>query len=384
MKSRLAQPCRLKNSRGAVLPMVGVLLIVFLGIAALAIDIGYRNTTKNELQNVADAAALAGAGYLGSVYASDDYNDLSPSQRQNYIFNRSEIVAKVRDAAGKNKAAGVSISIRDEDIVIGKWDQGSKSVNPATLVVPDAVQVVSRRDDQANSPISTFFAQVFNFNTLAVEAVAAAALTGQSNLEPGEVKLPFALSQLQFPDACRDPVQFNSYNYGCAAWHTFTSDSVNADDMADMLYGIIRAEDGGIGWLKANIKFPGGQVPPVFTSPQVIGGNTSFAFSEGVMAKLFTGTPSPMQALFDFWKTRDDDGNDSVWTTTVPVYKETNPSCTPANQKRIIVGAANIIVSRVNPPPNNSIDAIIDCSYKSIRGSGGIGGNVGTIPNLVR
>jgi Flp pilus assembly protein TadG len=147
MRSVLGQRHQEKNARGAVLPMVGVLLIVFLGIAALAIDIGYRNTTKNELQNVADAAALAGAGYLGSVYASQAYKNLTQSQSQNYIFNRSEIVDVVQAAGLANLAAGVNISINDDDIIIGNWDPDTLSVNPATLVIPDAVQVITRRDD---------------------------------------------------------------------------------------------------------------------------------------------------------------------------------------------------------------------------------------------
>jgi len=383
MRYELNKEFKSKKSRGAVLPMVGVLLIVFLGIAALAIDIGYRNATQNELQNVADAAALAGAGYMGSVYAG--------GAESNYIFIRSEIVDVVQEVAEKNKAAGVNIVIRDEDITIGKWNADSdfykKGVNlkgdisPTTLVGPDAVKVIARRDEQANEPIRTFFAQVLGFDTLAVEAEAAAALTGQANFEPGEVKLPFSLSMLQFPDACQEPIAFTS-NDDCAAWHTFTLGSINAQQMEDMLYGLIVDHEDGSAWLETNAAVK--KSIEAFSSPEVIGGVTSFELTEGVVAKLFTGTPSPMQSLFDFWKTRDEDGDDSVWTTTVPVYKEPGTVCTPTGQSRVIVGAADLVVTGVNGPPGNSIEAVIVCAYKSMRGSGGIGGNAGSIPNLVR
>ena len=44
------------------------MLIVLLSFVALAIDVGYMVVVKNELQNVADAGALAGARQLGDIY----------------------------------------------------------------------------------------------------------------------------------------------------------------------------------------------------------------------------------------------------------------------------------------------------------------------------
>ena len=39
-------------------------LFALIGVASLAIDMGQLYTVRNELQNVADAAALAGVGQL--------------------------------------------------------------------------------------------------------------------------------------------------------------------------------------------------------------------------------------------------------------------------------------------------------------------------------
>jgi len=373
MKSRLLQHCQQKNTRGAVLPLVGVLLVVFIGIAAFAIDIGYISTTKNELQNVADAAALAATSELGQIYL----------EKGDYIHSTDfALILKVVDSL-KNQAAQKDIKIASSDVIVGTWVNGANDINGNVTYGQNAVKVIARREKDNNDKIVSLFAGIFGSDSFALKADAIAALTGQANLEPGEVKLPFALSMLQFPNACQNPVHFNSNN-ACAAWHTYTSDSINAEDMENLLYGTIRSHSDGYNWLIANIQFPGDRVPEVFNAPQVIGGTTSFSMTEGVIGKLFTGDPSPMQALFNFWKTRDKDGDESVWTTTVPVYKETSSTCTPANQKRLIVGAADIIVTGVNGPPSNSINVIVDCSYKSMRGSGGIGGNVGTIPNLVR
>ena len=41
--------------------MMALGLVAFLGLASLAIDMGHLYVSRNELQNVADAAALAGA-----------------------------------------------------------------------------------------------------------------------------------------------------------------------------------------------------------------------------------------------------------------------------------------------------------------------------------
>ena len=58
-----------REQRGSVIIIFAVCLFLLVGLAALAVDIGYVYTTRSELQNVADAAALAGARYLGSEYA---------------------------------------------------------------------------------------------------------------------------------------------------------------------------------------------------------------------------------------------------------------------------------------------------------------------------
>ena len=43
---------------------MAILLFVFLGIAALAIDVSHLYVVRNELQNAADAGALAGDRFL--------------------------------------------------------------------------------------------------------------------------------------------------------------------------------------------------------------------------------------------------------------------------------------------------------------------------------
>ena len=58
-KSRL-----LANESGSVIIIVALLMTLFLGFVALAIDVGHLLVVRNELQNAADATALAGSSYL--------------------------------------------------------------------------------------------------------------------------------------------------------------------------------------------------------------------------------------------------------------------------------------------------------------------------------
>ena len=55
---------RLGNQKGVTIVVVAIVLVVLIGFAALAIDLGYLYIVRGELQNAADSGALAGAQVL--------------------------------------------------------------------------------------------------------------------------------------------------------------------------------------------------------------------------------------------------------------------------------------------------------------------------------
>ncbi|WP_305041470.1 pilus assembly protein TadG-related protein, partial [Geoalkalibacter sp.] len=61
--NKSAKPYRV-GEKGAVAVLVAVLLMFLIGMVALVVDVGYLYATRSELQNAADAAALAGARQL--------------------------------------------------------------------------------------------------------------------------------------------------------------------------------------------------------------------------------------------------------------------------------------------------------------------------------
>jgi Flp pilus assembly protein TadG len=147
------------NERGAVAVMVAVTLPVLLGFAALTIDIGQALVAKNELQDVADAGALAGARRLGSIYQG-----LSPTQQVSYsMTDPAPVYSEVQNVASQNYAAGQSIAVDIADIKIGQWNSLNKTLT-VTAANPNAVRVTARRDGNANGPVSTFLAGQYVFS----------------------------------------------------------------------------------------------------------------------------------------------------------------------------------------------------------------------------
>ncbi|MDL1962787.1 MAG: Tad domain-containing protein [Deltaproteobacteria bacterium] len=356
-----------RNQAGVAAVIVAIVLSMLIGFTALAVDVGYMYVTKNELQNVADAAALAGAGYLGSIYEMKSYDE-----QQTHVFSRSDIVSVVQQVALKNQAAGTNIVINDADVTIGTWDCKTGTciltATPAPIVGPDAVRVIARRDGSANGAILTFFARIFNINAVDVWADATAALTGQSTAGPGGLPLPVGISKKWFdkPEYCEQPIKFYPTGTleGCAGWHTYKESPANANSLRRILEEL---------------------TPPdrTYETPPVQAGETEFTFTGGTVASVF----DEMQALFDAMKVLNDgildvDEDSTTWTTSVPVYDRDD--CSNPLGAITIVGFATVTITEVQGAPDKIIQAQVICEIKEIgRGGGSNYGTKGTIPGLV-
>ncbi len=211
----------LSNERGATAVTVAVMLLMLLSMGALSIDIGHSLVARNELQNVADAAALAGARELGLIYEG-----LPPFQQYGYqLTNPAPVRNAVQNIAAQNQAAGVSVAVNTSDIHIGQWNDAAKTFT-VTNTFPNAVRVTARRDASANGPVSTFLANVMGVSSVSVNSFATAALTFLSQTVPGELDVPFAISSEWFTNfGCNQPIRFHPTGtaIGCAGWHTFDS-----------------------------------------------------------------------------------------------------------------------------------------------------------------
>ncbi|NIL96059.1 MAG: hypothetical protein GTO53_02100 [Planctomycetales bacterium] len=151
------QPAR---RRGAIAVLAALLIVTFLAIVAFGVDVGYLALTRSQLQNAADAAALAGTAGLidGSAHA----------------------MAQAKVFGEHNEAAARDLTVLpDEDVVIGSWDFQSRIFQRATaetLAEANAVQATTRLVSGRNNSAPLFFGRIFGLQSVDLDAVAIAAL----------------------------------------------------------------------------------------------------------------------------------------------------------------------------------------------------------------
>ena len=380
--------CLLKGNDGVTAVLVAIMLVMLMSFAALAIDIGYSKVTENELQNTADAAALAGARQLALIFKGMSYED-----QQKYELTSDDaalIKSAATDVAKKNNAGGKAVTVNSEDIVIGVWSPSSSP--PVTAGDPPrAVRVKSRRDSVANGAISTFFAKVFGVSSMNVSAVATAALTGPSSAPKGGLPIPVGISCAWVNShTCGDVITFFPTTTSCAGWNTYESWPSNASKLRCILAsGDPNCKsDPSL----ANCATLGPTSPGCFQSPETTAGVTQFVFTGGTLGSAFPD----MAALFDLMRQLNDgildmDENLGTWTTSVPVFADPDGSCVcqegganPSGEK-LIVGFATIIMSKVlGPGGGMELQGQLICDIVKPGEGGGLPtGTLGDIPGLV-
>ena len=173
--------------RGASTVLIAISLFALIGFTALGIDIGYLFVVKNEMQNAADAAALAGASNL--------YKDNTPPT-PNWALAEEEAEKSI----ALNKAANTNLS--DGTISSGYWDiTREKSALQAKTITPTnndypAIEVrISKAEGENEGEVSTFFARALGIDTAAVGAKAVAVI-----ISPGYKTslFPIAITQCLF------------------------------------------------------------------------------------------------------------------------------------------------------------------------------------------
>jgi Flp pilus assembly protein TadG len=176
---------RKKTRRGAVAPLTAILMIVLIGMAAFAVDIGWMVVAQSELQDAADAAALAGAGQLMSPSVQFSL-PLQTATNQASILSAAQTSAKTyaKNFAGYHKAGGVSnLVLLDNDIEFGLTDSKGNYTKYTgnTLYAtsfPNTIKVTLRLDSTqgGNGPLSLFFGSVMGQGTTNVTATASATI----------------------------------------------------------------------------------------------------------------------------------------------------------------------------------------------------------------
>jgi len=140
---------RTGSERGITLFIAAAGIFVLLGFIALAVDMGMLYQVRNDSQNIADAAALAGAR---EAFVTPNSNKTLAAKE----------AARSAARANYTPVAATDIRLRDGDIVV---------VDNAT---EHTVSVTVRRTAANGNPVRTFFAPLVGFPTVDVTAIATA------------------------------------------------------------------------------------------------------------------------------------------------------------------------------------------------------------------
>ena len=158
------------NRNGSVIPLIAILLPIFCVFIALAVDTGLISVGKHELQNAADAGAVAA---IETYFKNIEYGDEAAHE----VINNSYLLgANIEFDVGESIEYGTWDSDSDTFTQIprtataGKNDVSGSSIPPGA----DAVRVTLRRSPDTQNGIGLVFGPVFGADFATVEASAIA------------------------------------------------------------------------------------------------------------------------------------------------------------------------------------------------------------------
>lgn len=321
----------LKNKRGVTAIVVGICMVVLVGFAALAIDIGHLCVARNELRNAADAGALRGA----RVLYNEDGTEVNTGANQ-----------EAYDAARENNSEGVAVDVNwtsenenEGDVQRGHWCFKTHTFTPnaSTDAVAlwgvsaeeldanedfiNAVRVVARRQ---GTPVASFFARIFGHESFELSQEAVAYIGFAGTLTPHDLDQPIGICQHAILDengnySCNIGRMINSgqneEKKGTGGWTSFSQDDpcrggTNAQEIRDLVCG-----DGNPEMIQL-----GGEIATT-------GGQVDIAF----------------QKLIECWEKATD--RKEPWNLTLPVV--TCPGNNMGTCEKI-VGAVNLNIIWIN------------------------------------
>lgn len=224
---------RERSEGGNTAILVAVLLVVLTGFGSLVVDIGHLFRVRNELQNAADAAALAAASQL------DRTSDGIVAAR-----------LKAKQFAKKNYANNTQVDVRDQDIMFGYWHQSSNaSCSPAPCFQAissfpsssqasgiNAVQVTTQRSSDTSNSVALYLGAFVGL-TAANVSTPAVALSGGPQAECG---FPMVVPDCSLDEAissgtCDYCMIFQDNNSDNAGWTSFDGNSVGGPAITDLI-----------------------------------------------------------------------------------------------------------------------------------------------------
>jgi hypothetical protein len=296
---------RASDESGAIAVIVAIAIPVLLAFAALAIDLSHLYVVRNELQNAADAGALAGARFL--------YNDSGTSVNEG--ANQIAHDAAVANKSDEKPIVEVNwISGNEGDVQRGHWSFASRTFTPNASLAPVGLWDVSSDELDANTdfinavwvktrreanPVTLFFARLFGKQTTTLTAEAVAYIGFAGSLEPLEVDEPIAI--------CEESIRIDD-KYTC-----------NVGRMINSGQNISSSETGGWTSFSQDDPCTGGTNATEVRSLVCGGGNPEPVTFGKDIATSGGDIQSAFNKLIQCWNSHRSTNGDQPWELTLPV-----------------------------------------------------------------
>ena len=326
------------DERGATTIMVAACMFVIIGLSSLVIDLGQLYTVRNELQNTADAAALAGVAQLVQNQGGSTVRDSATATQA--------ILAVAQKQSQLNGLPTVADGARNDlTITYGFWDIYATDRNLAWTAIgstcpstsnANAAQVTIKRDSGlVFGPVANTFAKVMGFSISQVEATAIAYLGYAKGAQAGTVTVPLALPQSVLAGLKSDSDNWlarllapreahavsNSYTFKDLGGSTFYQNNLQKPlyDTGKAYLVVVNKDDSVpttvINNLKKYYTSSGTSIRPMAR------GTRLYPLSEYQWASNIKSIFSAFKSAYNAKK----DAN-SKWRVNVPIYSTSNPS----------------------------------------------------------
>ena len=156
-----------KDNRGAVAAITIIMMVVFFALLAIVTDLGHLMLVRNQLQNAADAGALAGAGALYST-GTLNWTTGQNAATQMVLLNKAD-----------------TLTLPNPVVQAGVWNTTwTAATAPANLLpqgtsldathIPAIKVSIQKIAGSNNGPVALTFGQIFGISTVNVGAHATA------------------------------------------------------------------------------------------------------------------------------------------------------------------------------------------------------------------
>jgi Flp pilus assembly protein TadG len=229
----------IKNEKGFAIVYLALIIIALVCMVGIAVDLGYMYIAKTQLQNAADAGALAGAAKL----KPEDSTTSTVAKLEAKRVAEANNVVERRPFSGGVLLDGSNQLSSGNDVTVGNWNPAQSPRYDESRTPVNSIKVRTRRT--ADSPfgqVNIFFSKLFGWQSMGATGEA---ICGRAAIATAPLGLCFNACSLGSSISATTPVRFywSPYpseladigTYG-TAWTNFSETSQANDNDAMLTY----------------------------------------------------------------------------------------------------------------------------------------------------